>query len=264
MAAGPGKSSFETERIQLVLDLIFAFFDQRESYQEATPPEINQAFALIVPYYNQRLCCLITPRRWDYLSGGAKPQDLHQEAWGKFWVYGADIKVRTVAGVYAWLRKVILNRIVDEKRKHLKLIEIEASEYWDTNPFSNRLARFMSDFDMLGGESKDEKQFRFALLCEFFQKALPELSTRQQIVIQFSQAGKTAAEITGLMGFPTKNAMSNFKRRAYQKLAHEIYRCFQREMQNTRADLLRKEIIATWLARFQKRGARKKCLIVTR
>jgi RNA polymerase sigma factor (sigma-70 family) len=265
MAAGQGKSSqAETERAQQALDLIFTFFDHRKSYQESPPVEVQQAFALIVPYYNKRICGSITPCRWDYFAGGNKPQDLHQEAWEKFWRCGADIKIRTAAGVFSWLRKVILNRILDELRKRLQLETLEEGEYQNRKSHNNRLAHFLTHFEILGGGTSDEKQYRFDLLCRFFEKALPELNTRQREVICLSQAGKSATEITKLMSFPTKNALCNFKRRAYQKLAYEMYRGFLYELENPRADLLRKHVVETWLTTFQKRGARKKCLIATR
>ncbi|MGH7496746.1 MAG: sigma-70 family RNA polymerase sigma factor [bacterium] len=265
MAAGLGKSlQAESERVQQALDLIFAFFDQCKTYQENPPPEVQQAFAVIVPYFNKRICGSITPRRWGYLSGGAKPQDLHQEAWAKFWKCGADINMRTVAGVFSWLRKVILNRILDELRKHLHLEMIEEGEYQKRNSGDNRLAHFLTDFEILGGGTSDEKQYRFDLLCKFFEKALPKLSARQREVICLSQAGKSVPEITKLMSFATKNALSNFKRRAYQKLAYEMYRGFLSELKNPRADFLHRHVIETWLTRFQKRGAREKCLIATR
>ena len=265
MAAGQVKSiQAETERVQQALDLIFAFFDQRKTYQENPQAEVQQAFAVIVPYYNQRICGSITPRRWDYLSGRAKPQDVHQDAWEKFWRCGTNIKIRTVAGVFSWLRYVILNLILDELRKQLHLETIAEGERQEMSLRTSRLVHFLTDFEILGGGSSDEKQYRFDLLCKFFEKALPKLSARQREVVCLSQAGKSPAEITKAMSFPSKNALCNFKRRAYQKLAHEMYRGFLGELQNPPVDLLRRHVIESWLARFQKRGVRKKCLIATR
>lgn len=268
MEARQGKfSPEETVGVQQALDHVFSFFDQRKSCQENPPDEITRDFAVIVPYYNKRLLGSITSRHWNYIAGHACPQDLHQEAWTTFWIYGSGIKQRTVAGVFSWLRKVIVNRVADEWRKHAWQERLEEN----LHACGNRLWYFFDIFDILGDGATDEKQYRFELLCKFFEETLPALSARQRELIRLCQENRTAAQITAIMGFPTRNAMSNRKRRAYQKLALHMCRCLQRELQNPHARLLDREIIAEWLERmetrlerFAKRGVRKKCSIATR
>lgn len=227
------------------------------------PPQVQAAFGIIVDYYTQRLKNFVKLFPREYLNRIYDSRDLFYHAWGALWRNGHCITQRTPAGVCAWLKRVIRNHKLDMRRKHQRLDPLGWSSAEEIDARLHQTAGILSSLGLLPDHYGDDEIFyRHALLCELMNVALATLKSREQRVIQLSRAQNSLDEIVRAMGFTSRRAASSFKKRAYEKLAQRLLLLFRRELNRAAADLRRKGVLEEWVARFHRRGMKKRALIL--
>ncbi len=241
--------SNERAQIHEALEVFFDFIDHRATLDEPAPPRVEQAFRTIVIYYTTCLKKVLHLLPMSYRPKVERMEDLYQHAWIALWRRGQKIKKRSAAGVYQWLKAVIIHRVIDLSRKYSKEVPWEAFVRVEWIE-STLLDEFLDD---------DEEQFRFALLCAFFEKALAELSARRQEVIRLVRENYSLAEIAKRMNFSSRNAVSSFKRRTFERIKVILGILFHRALKDPGLDRRSREIIVELLERFYNRGDEPPC-----
>jgi len=247
----------EKEPVHEALEAFFSYVDRRSATDANPPPEVNDAFETIMRYYTGRLKRVVRLLPSEYFLRMYESEDLYNYAWAKFWLHGQTIKIRTAAGVYRWLKTVIINHKTDLKKKYGDLTDLEPL---------NKIEKFLQEPDSrAGGELMEdgEVQYRCELIREFFEKALSKLNQRRQQVIRLVNEGHSLADIAQRMNFSSRNAVSSFKRRAFKRIAEHLGVLFARELNHRGGDLRRKEIIVELLERFNLGGGTLQCLMTT-
>lgn len=242
----------DQEMIQEALDLFFVHRDRHDASTTDPPLEVERAVNTIVAYYTQRLIKVVRLLPTGYLARIYESQDLYCYAWATLWLEGARIKHRTPAGVYQWLKRVILNHKIDVEDECRRLGELAPLAKIERLLYQPELKEFLWD---------DELQYRWDLIQEFFEKALGRLDERRQQVIKLVWEGRSLDEIKCRFNFPSRNAVSTCKRRALQRIAHLMGMLLKRELDTPGTDLRRREIIVELLERFHQTGGASQCLI---
>jgi DNA-directed RNA polymerase specialized sigma24 family protein len=250
----PDEARKEREFIREALKTFFDYVDCGDSTAANPPPRVEQAFKTIVEYYTQRLIKVVRLLPTKYISRVLDSNDLYLHAVAMLWQKGRQIRNRTEAGVYQWLKTVIIHYKLDVENECLSLSALEPLD---------KIERLLYDPDLREFLWDDEVQYRCDLIWEFFEKALSRLDERRRQVIRLVLEGKSVAEIKKLLGFPTKNAVSSYKRKAFEKIAKHLNILLLRELDSPTVDLRRKEIIEELLERFYYRGDDPPCLLAT-
>jgi len=246
----------EISRLNSALCLFFDYADQRSFVAIDPPPEVQEALGIIMAYYDERLKNIVKLFPNEYLLRIYDSRDLYAYAWGKFWENGHGIEMRTPAGVYAWLKRVISNHKYDMRKKHRYLVP------WDDQIEEENASRFeitgilLEKLGSLG--DNDDDYGRYKLLHEFVEKALTKLGERQQQVIKLAMEKHSLEEIACTMNFPSRNSVSSFKKRAFKKLAGHLYILFIMEFDRPTGPRRKKVVIEDWIERFYERGGEKR------
>ncbi len=260
-------ADLKEERIRLkwALEVLFDYLDHRNTAHDDPPPEVEQAMGFIIAYYTARLKNVVKLFPSDYFARSYDSRDLFYHAWSALWLNGHRIKNRTPAGVCAWLKNVIRNHKLDlrDKLRRFEPIGWQSAEEFES--LLEQTGMLLANIGLLPDfYSEDEVYFRYQLLEAFIARALPKLCTREQRVIHLASAKYSLEEIARDMQFPSRNAVSSFKKRAFEKLAKRLYILFLRDLDHPATGLHEKDIIAEWIQRFHRQGEKKRCVIRTR
>ncbi len=249
--ATPKPHDLSNERAQIrdALNVLFDYLDRRKTLEDEIPPEVEPAFRTIVAYYTACLKKILHLLPMSYRPKIERVEDLYQHAWIALWLHGQKIKNRRAAGVYQWLKAVIIHRVIDLSRKYSREVPWEAFVRVEWIE-STLLGEVLED---------DEEQYRYALICEFFEKALSKLSARRQEVIRLVRENYSLAEIAKRMNFPSTNAVSSFKRRVFERIKEYLGLLFKRALQDPNLDWQKREIIVELLERFYHNGDEPPC-----
>jgi hypothetical protein len=273
-------SESATASVGNALQIFFDFVDARQRLDEALPPKVREAFKEIIAYYTPRLSSALRLDPGDRLYC---PDFLYNYGWTQLWRFGRNItRNRTVAGVFMWLKRTLCRR----QSEILKFYALERKLMFcldacikDGGGFAGHANDFL-DAELQNPQfgKMADAQYRFNLLCSYYQTALAQLNQRQQQIIKLSKLHamfqhyrqelnfETAAadgdmgcenedhasliEIKKLMGFSSLDAVKAFKRRALKALVTELSRLFKKDISQTVGDMVRQEILEEWLERY--------------
>lgn len=246
----------EEDIIKRALAEFFEFLDEGRCDYGA----IKKALETIVVYYGPRLKSVVGLAPSDCINGIVESRDLYQHAWFKLMERGAGIKLRTPAGVCAWLKRVVINYKINLKRSCARLTPLDNYLTMEGALCIEEIRSFLERWHLLPStcEEIDEIEFRWQYLQELFGKALGKLNGRQQEILRLEREGRSPAEIMKIMGFPSVGAANCFKSRSYKALKKQLYMLFLRELENPRVNLRRKAVIEEWLDRHLKTNREKK------
>jgi DNA-directed RNA polymerase specialized sigma24 family protein len=249
----PDEARNEREFIREALKIFFEYADRADSTTADPPLRVEHAFKTIVEYYTQRLSKIVSLLPTKYISRVLESDDLYLHAVTMLWQKGGQVRNRTEAGVYQWLKAVIIHNKLDTDRKFSSLGELVPLDKIEKLLIDPELKEFLWD---------DEVQYRCDLIREFFEKALSKLNERRQQVIRLVTEGSSLAEIQNRLNFSTTNAVSTYKRKAFARIAEQLKILLLHELAST-SDLRRKAIIEELLERFYYGGDEPPCLLVT-